>query len=66
MHNISHKIDGDNLVITIDISARSLSAAPDSSTGKTKLVGTTGGTVAFKNKAGADLSFAVNVMAKKS
>lgn len=65
MHNVTHTIEGDKLIITVDISARAIASAPPSSSGKTILVGTTGGAVSFA--AGkASLSYAVNVMAKRA
>ena len=64
MHNVTHKVEGDKLIITVDVSAKAVTAAPPSSSGKTALVGTTGGAVGFQVN-GKALSFAVNVMSKR-
>ena len=66
MHNVSHVIDGDKLIITIDIGKAAITAAPPSSSGKTKLVATTSGTVSIPSTNGAALSFSINVMAKNA
>ncbi len=66
MHNVEHVVTGDKLVITVDISKKAISAAPPSNSGKTVLVGTTGGAVAIAMPAGSPpVTFALNVMAKK-
>jgi hypothetical protein len=65
MHNVTHEVRGDKLVITIDIGAQAIQAAPPSSSGKTYLVGTTGGTVSVPTKHASALTFAINVMAKR-
>jgi len=65
MHNVSYEIVGANkLVITVDISARAITAAPPSSSGKTKLVASSGCTTPIAGPTGTNLSFALNVMAK--
>ena len=64
MHNVEHKMVGTNLVITIDLSPKTVAAAPLSSTGKTKLVATTGGALAVPSPNGHAVTFALNVMAK--
>jgi hypothetical protein len=66
MHNVSHEVKGDKLIITVDIGPQAINAAPPSSTGKSYLVGTTGGTVSVPTKHTTALSFAINVMAKKA
>src|SRR6476620_8684672 len=38
MHNIEWKVEGDKLIVTIDISKESVEAAPPSTSGKTHLV----------------------------
>jgi hypothetical protein len=63
VHNVTHEVKGDKLIITVDISQSAITAAPPSSSGKTKLVGTTGGAVSVPCKY-ASLTFAINVMAK--
>lgn len=65
MHNVSYKIEGDQLVITVDIGKKAIEAAPPSSSGKTHLVGTTGGAQSVPTRNAAALTFALNVMAKK-
>lgn len=65
MHNVSHKVEGDKLIVTIDIGAKAIAAAPASSSGKTHLVGTTGGAVSIPSAHAKALTFAINVMAKK-
>jgi hypothetical protein len=64
VHNVSHEIKGDKLIITIDVGPQAIKAAPPSSSGKTMLVGTTGGAVAVDVR-GASVTFAINVMAKR-
>lgn len=65
MHNVTHTVKGDKLVIEVDISAKAIAAAPPSSSGKTHLVGTTGGALPVPGVNGAAVTFALNVMAKK-
>lgn len=60
MHNVSHEVKGDKLLITVDISAATVSAAPRSASGKTKLVGSTGGAVSIQG----GLTYSLNIMAK--
>jgi hypothetical protein len=64
MHNVTHKVEGDKLIITVDVGAGACAAAPSSSTGKTKLVGTTGGQLPITSPKGWAVGFALNVMAK--
>lgn len=45
--NVKGEIKGDQLVITIDISAKAQRQARPSSTGKTKLIATTSGFINF-------------------
>ena len=65
MHNVQHEIKGDKLIITVDGSEHAIAAAPPSSSGKTNLVASTGGSISVPSPSGAALSFSVNVMAKK-
>ncbi len=65
MHNVSHEVKGGKLIITVDVSPGAIDAAPPSSSGKTHLVGTTGGAVSIALPGNATVTFAVNVMAKK-
>jgi hypothetical protein len=59
MDNVDLKVTGDKLVITIDLTR---SGTP-SSTGKTKLVASTGGAVPIDYAKRAGLKVALNVMA---
>lgn len=43
MTNVQTKVEGDKLILTIDISAAKLAAAPASKSGKTKVVASTHG-----------------------
>lgn len=58
----SAKVTNGKLVIEIDVSAARLKAAPLSSTGKSKLVYSTRGTIPVP---GSDLKIGLNVMAPK-
>jgi hypothetical protein len=64
MHNVTHELKGDTLIITVDVSAKAVKAAPPSSTGKTLLVATTGGALPVTSPH-ANLTMAINVMAKR-
>jgi hypothetical protein len=65
-HNVTHMIDGEDLVIRIKIDPTSVQAAPPSSTGKTNLVGSTGGYISLdKSVAGRRLSYSLSVTAKQ-
>jgi hypothetical protein len=64
LHNIEWTIKANKLVITMDISEATLSAAPASSTGKTKLAATTAGALSLPPQHGKALSIAVNLMTK--
>ncbi len=66
LHKPDNIISYRQLVIEIDISPAAIQAAPPSSSGKTLLVGTTGGAVSVASPNGHAVSFAVNVMAKRS
>lgn len=57
MQNIMMKVDGDKLVITVDLKAKAL----PSSTGKTKLVASTRGAAAVAYDGLPGLKVAVNV-----
>jgi len=61
--NVTHKIEDDKLILTIDISHASLKAAPPSASGKTRLVASSGGVVPVECKAG-DVTYAINVMVR--
>lgn len=65
MHNVTHRMENGKLIITVDVTPAALNAAPPSSSGKTMLVGTTGGQVSISSPAGWAVGFALNVMAKK-
>jgi hypothetical protein len=65
VHNVTHEIKGDSLIITVQIGSEACVAAPPSSSGKTMLVATTGGQVAVQGPKGWALGFALNVMGKR-
>ena len=65
MHNVTHRMENGKLIISVDVTPAALNAAPPSSSGKTMLVGTTGGQVSISSPAGWAVGFALNVMAKK-
>ena len=65
MHNVQHEIKDGKLIITVDVSEKAIAAAPPSSSGKTNLVASTGGSISVPSPHGAALSFSLNVMAKK-
>lgn len=62
MYNIVQKVNGTTLVLEIDISPKSLKAAPPSSTGKTNLVASTQG----KQDLTGGISYALNVMVRRT
>jgi hypothetical protein len=64
MHNVSHQITGNKLTIEVDLTPATMSAAPMSSTGKTKLVASTSGAVSLPPVEGKPVSFSLNVMCK--
>jgi hypothetical protein len=64
MHNVSHEVKGDLLIITIDISDKTIKAAPRSASGKTFLVASTGMSIPIACKHAPNLNFSVNVMNK--
>ncbi len=64
MHNVEYKVAGGKLTIVVDIGAEAINAAPPSSSGKTHLLATTGGSVTLPQASGKALSFALNVMVK--
>jgi hypothetical protein len=65
MHNVSHEVKAGKLIITVDLSPGAIDAAPPSSSGKTHLLGTTGGAMPIPSPNGKAISFALNVMVKK-
>jgi len=66
MHNVTHEIKGDKLIITVDVGVGACTAAPPSSSGKTQLIGTTGGQTPIASPKGWSLGFALNVMGKRA
>ena len=64
MHNVNHRMDGDKLVITIDIGSAACQAAPLSNRGKSNLVATTSGFLGAKSPPGFEVAFSLNVTAK--
>jgi hypothetical protein len=65
MHNVDYKVEGDKLIITVNVGAEACNAAPPSKTGKTQLVGTTGAKQPIQSPKGWSIDFALNVMAKR-
>jgi len=65
MHNVTHRVESGKLIITVEVTPAALNAAPPSSSGKTMLVGSTGGQVSISSPAGWAVGFALNVMAKR-
>lgn len=63
-HNVEHRIEGNKLVIVVDLSGESVTNAPPSSTGKTSLVASTSGYVKIGQVDGHAISLAVTVTAK--
>ena len=64
MHNVTYDVIDDKLVITVDVSATALATAPPSASGKTRLVGSTGGACPIPSVTGAAMTFSLNVMMK--
>jgi hypothetical protein len=65
MHNVTHEVKGDKLIITVDVSATTCEAAGMSSTGKTKQVATSSGQMPITSPKGWSIGFSLNVNAKK-
>ena len=65
MHNIEWKVEGDKLIVTMDISKQSIDEATPSASGKTYLVASTGSASPVPTKHAKSLTLAVNLMAKK-
>ena len=65
MHNIELKVEGDKLIVTMDISKQSIDEATPSASGKTYLVASTGSASPVPTKHAKSLTLAVNLMAKK-
>lgn len=65
MHNIVTTVEGDELVVRINMSQDAINAAPPSSSGKTVLVGTTSGAIPILCSL-APMSLSVNLMAKRA
>ena len=61
MRNVLHEIKGDKLIITVDISQKSLKQATVSSTGKTRLIASTQG----NQMVGDGITVGLNVYTKK-
>lgn len=61
-HNVTHAIEGDYLVVRVRITEADAAAAPPSSTGKSVLIGSTGGYVKLdKTVGGVNLSMTAMV-----
>jgi hypothetical protein len=65
MHNVEWKVDGDRLIVTIDISKESVEEAPASASGKTYLVASTGSAMPLPTKYAKSMTLALNLMAKQ-
>jgi hypothetical protein len=65
MHNVEWKIEGDKLIMTMDISKQAIDEAPPSASGKTYLVASTGSALPLPSKHAKALTVAINLMAKK-
>ena len=65
MHNVECKVEGDKLIVTIDISKEAVEAAPPSASGKTYLVASTGSAMPLPSKHAKSMTLALNLMAKK-
>jgi hypothetical protein len=65
MHNVTHEVKGGKLIITVDIAPKTCETAKFSSTGKTRLIGTTGGAMPIAAPQGWSVTFALNVMGKQ-
>jgi hypothetical protein len=65
MHNVEWKVEGDKLIVTIDISKESVEEAPASASGKTYLVASTGSAMPLPSKHAKSMTLALNLMAKK-
>ena len=65
MHNVTHEVKGDRLIITVDVSAGACTTAKPTSTGKNQLVATTGGQCSITSPKGWSIGFALNVMGKR-
>jgi hypothetical protein len=65
MHNVEWKVEGDKLIVTIDISKQSIEEAAPSASGKTYLVASTGSAMPMPSKDAKSLTLAINLMAKR-
>lgn len=65
MNGVDYKIEGDKLLVTIDISKAAVDKAPPSQSGKTYLVASTGAALALPSKHCRELRLQLNVTAKK-
>lgn len=61
-NGIKTSVKGNKLIIEIDMSPRAVAAAPLSSTGKTRLLATTGGALPIEGCPIANAKLALNVM----
>jgi hypothetical protein len=65
MHNVEWKIEGNKLIVTIDILKESVEAASPSASGKTYLIASTGSAMPLPSKHAKSMTLAINLMAKK-
>ncbi len=60
VNNVTYTINGDKLTITMDVSKKTRNEAQFSKTGKSRLVGSTGGFIQLPN----ELKLSLNVICK--
>ena len=65
MNNVDYKLEGDVLVIKINVGKQAVQKAPPSNSGKTFLVASTSGAIAIPAQHCAEMKLSLNVMAKK-
>jgi hypothetical protein len=63
-HNVTHKLEGDELVIRIKVDPGAVQSAPLSGSGKTHLVASSGGYQTFGNVANKALAYSISVTSK--
>lgn len=62
--NVDYAIKGDKLIITVDLSKKTIENAPPSKSGKTCLVASTGGFTKIGDAQGKSLSLSLMVSSK--
>lgn len=67
MHNVTHTVEGNTLIIRVNVGPDAINAAPPSTSGKTHLVGSTGAAVPIEVPGcKRSVTFSANVMVKAS